>query len=99
MSSLSIRTERRILEELDHLAKMNQTDRATEARKILLTGIKKAKLELAIRLYQEGTSLGQAAEQARVLLWDLIEYFPKVGQTTIINLEELKQEFKKALDI
>ena len=72
---------------------MNKSDRATEARKILSFGLEKAKLDLAVRLYQEGESFGRAADRAHVNHWDLIEHFQRVGQSTIIDYEEQKKEF------
>lgn len=53
MTSLSLRTDKELLNELDLLAKLNNTDRATEARKILKEGILNAKLELALKFYSQ----------------------------------------------
>ena len=75
MASLSIRTEKELIDELDHLAKLNKTDRATEARKILIEGILKAKLEVALKLFREGNSMGYSTDQAKVTIWDFIDYF------------------------
>lgn len=98
MGTLTIRTDDKLIKELDHLAKLNHTDRATEARKILIEGLVTAKLELALKIYRKGSSIGKAAEQAQINLWDLIEYFPKVGQVKSVNIEDLKQELRNELN-
>ena len=97
MQSLSFRTEKALVDELDYLAQLNHTDRATEIRKILLDGVLKAKLEVAIRFVREGQSLGYAAEQAHVTLWDLIDYLQHTGQTLPLDPELVKQEYYNAL--
>ena len=97
MVSLSLRTDKELLNELDLLAKLNNTDRATEARKILKEGILNAKLEIALKFYRQGESIGYSAEKAKVTLWDLIDYIAKTGQTQIVNLQDLEEEYKEFL--
>lgn len=93
MQSLSIRTDKELIKELDYLAQINHTDRATEVRKILLDGILKAKLEVALRFLREGHSLGYAAEQTHVTLWDLIDYLQQTGQTIPLDPELVKKDY------
>lgn len=99
MVTLSLRTDSELIEELDHLAKLEQTDRATIARKILRTGLLSAKLDIATKIYMDGASLGKAAEEARVPLWDLIEYLGKKGVTRPFEEEEFDKAARKALGI
>lgn len=95
--SLSIRTDKELIVELDHLAKMNNTDRATEARRILKEGLLKAKLELALRLYRDGTSIGLACDESHANILDFIDYLIQIGHTTPVNYEELIQEYREKL--
>lgn len=97
MTSLSLRTDKELLNELDLLAKLNNTDRATEARKILKEGILNAKLELALKFYRQGDSIGYSAEKAQVSLWNLIDYIAKTGQTQVADYQELMQEYQEQL--
>ena len=97
MVSLSLRTDKELLNELDLLAKLNNTDRATEARKILKDGISNAKLELALKFYRQGESIGYSAEKAQVSLWDLIDFIAKTGQTQIVNYQDLIEEYQNLL--
>jgi len=99
MTTLSLRTDSELIEELDHLAKLEQTDRATIARKILRTGLLSAKLDIAKKIYMDGASLGKAAEVARVSLWDLIEYLEKKGVTRPFEQEQFDKATRKALGI
>ena len=99
MASITFRADKELLQELDMLASLNKTDRATEIRKILTENILKAKLDSAIKLYQQGATLDEAATKANVNLWDLIEYMPIIGQTTKVNIQELEIDLRKALDL
>lgn len=99
MPSLSIRTDKELVNELDHLAAMNNTDRATEARKILAEGLRKAKLELGLRFLREGYSLGYAAQKAHIDLWDLLDYRIQSGFTQPANYKSLRLEYLQALDL
>lgn len=72
---------------------MNNTDRATEARKILSGGILKAKLELALRVLRDGHSIGYAADTAHVTIWDLIDYISETGQTAPVDYDTLKKQY------
>lgn len=99
MSTITFRADKDLLKEIDELVKLNKTDRATEIRRILSENILKAKLDSAIRLYQQGATLDEAATKANVSLWDLIEYMPTIGQTIIVDAKELELELKKSLNI
>jgi hypothetical protein len=97
LGTLTIRTDDELIKELDHLAKLNHKDRATEARKIFQEGLIIAKLELALKIYRKGSSIGKAEEKAQINLWDLIEYLPRVGHVKSVNVEDLKQELMNEL--
>lgn len=99
MASITFRADKDLVKELDELASLNKTDRATEIRRILSENILKAKLDSAIKLYQQGSTLSEAATKANVSLWDLIEYMPIIGQTTKVNTQELELELKKLLNL
>ncbi len=99
MSIITFRADEDLIKEIDELVKLNKSDRASEIRKILSENILRAKLDSAIKLYQQGATLSEAATKANVSLWDLIEYMPIISQTTKINAKELELELRKALNI
>ncbi|MBA7523402.1 hypothetical protein ES705_15529 [subsurface metagenome] len=71
MTNLSVRMKKETIDELDRIAKLLGIDRATIVRKIINTGIRKQKIEVALDLYQKGDTLERAANKADASLWDL----------------------------
>ena len=61
MTNLSVRMKKETIDELDLIAKLLGIDRATIVRKIISTGIKQQKIEIALDLYQKGDKLERAA--------------------------------------
>ncbi|MHA2273770.1 MAG: UPF0175 family protein [Candidatus Hodarchaeales archaeon] len=99
MTTLSLRTDSELIEELDHLAQLEQIDRATIARRILKAGLLPAKLEIAAKLYMDGASLGKAAETAKVSLWAFIDYLEEKGITRPFDEGEVDRVMKTALGL
>ncbi|MHA1131766.1 MAG: hypothetical protein ACTSQI_01125 [Candidatus Helarchaeota archaeon] len=91
MTSLSIRTEKEIIEELDRLANLQNVDRTTIVRKILKRGIEDEKLELGIALYLKGESIGRAVDISKCNLWVLLEELKIRGITKRFDLEAQKE--------
>ncbi|MGQ4916034.1 MAG: UPF0175 family protein [Candidatus Asgardarchaeia archaeon] len=72
---LNVRVNKKLIEELDKIAEEEMTDRASVARKLLMEGIRRRKIERAIQLYRKGLiSLERAAEIAEVSIWEMIEF-------------------------
>ena len=71
--SISLCLSKEIITELDRVAKAENLDQATVLRQIILGGLSTRKLKLAIRFHQDGMTLEQAADKARVDLWDLLD--------------------------
>ena len=90
MTSLSIRTDKKIIEELDRLAALQEMDRTDVVKKILKRGIEEEKLELAIILYMKGDSIGKAVDVSQCDLWELLDELKKRGITKRFDIEEAK---------
>jgi predicted HTH domain antitoxin len=90
MANLSVRMKKEMIDELDQLAKLRGVDRATIVRKIIDNGIENQRIELALELYQKGTTLERAANISRASLWDLMEEIKKRGITSKFDIEEEK---------
>jgi len=91
MTSLSIRTEKKILDELDRLASLRQVDRTTIVKRILERGIDEEKLELAIYLYTKGESIGRTLDVSQCNIWELLDELKKRGITKHFDLEDAKE--------
>ncbi|MHA1797419.1 MAG: hypothetical protein ACTSVY_03130 [Candidatus Helarchaeota archaeon] len=91
MTSLSIRTEKKIIEELDRLARLQNLDRTSIVRKILKRGIEKEKLELAITLYISGESIERATDISQCNFWDILSELKKRGIMKHFDLDAEKE--------
>ncbi|MHA1674116.1 MAG: ribbon-helix-helix protein, CopG family, partial [Promethearchaeota archaeon] len=97
MINISIRSKKKMVEDLDHLARLEGLDRAQIIRKIIEKGLNEEKLNIAVDLYQKGDTLEEATERADVLLWDLIDILHVRGISSKFNLEEEKLLLSNAL--
>lgn len=90
MANLSVRLEKRMLDELDRIAGLLKIDRATIVKRILDSGIERQKIEVAIDLYQKGETLEKAANISGAALWDLFDEMKQRGITKKFDLEHEK---------
>lgn len=88
------------VKELEEIAKEKHADRATVVREMIITDIEGYKLKKAARRYREGkASIEEAAKQAEVSTWEMIEYIKKKNiRPPAQNLEELKKEHEEAME-
>jgi len=88
--NLSVRIKNNILEELDSLADLLGVDRASIVRDVINKGLETKKIDIALELYQKGNTLEQAANKAKITLWDLIDDVKKRGITSKSDIEQTK---------
>ena len=91
MTSLSIRTEKEIISELDRLASLQNLDRTSIVRRILKRGIEEEKLELEIALYIKGESIGRATDISKCNIWNLLDELKKREIKKHFDLETEKE--------
>lgn len=88
-------------EDVDYLEKISKEehlDRSALIRKMLMEDIKEYKLKKASEKYKKGKiSVGEAAEEAKVSLWRMIEYLREENiSPPAQSLEELEKEFEES---
>ncbi|TFF86889.1 MAG: hypothetical protein EU551_00465 [Promethearchaeota archaeon] len=88
--NLSVRIKTHILKELDNLADLLGVDRASIVRDVINKGLETKKIDIALELYQKGYTLEQAANTAKISLWDLIDEVKKRGITSKSDIEQTK---------
>lgn len=94
---LSARVNRRLLKDIDFIAKVEMSDRGSVIRKLLREAIKKWRIDYAIKLYQEGkVSLWRAAEIARLSLWEFIDILAEKKVLLNYTLREFEEDLKRA---
>ena len=96
-SSISIRVDKEVIQDLDHLAKLLGLDRATIVRKILNDGMPRARIDIGIVLYEKGETMERAAEISGSTLWDLIEEAHSRRISRPFDLEQEKSLFARVL--
>lgn len=95
---LSIIISKALRNDLDELKKHMNLDQSTLIRKLLAEAIKGAKLNYAIKEYQnQKLSLGKAAEFASVCLWEFIDELQKRKVFIELPSEEIDKEIKNIL--
>ncbi|MHA1785033.1 MAG: UPF0175 family protein [Candidatus Helarchaeota archaeon] len=89
---LNLRINREVIQELEKLSKIINVNRTSLARKILIEGIEREKLNLAIQKYiLKEISIGKAAEIAGLSIYELIDVFSKLGITSNISIDDFKR--------
>ncbi len=77
---------------MEKLAKDINLDRTSLAKKILIEGIKREKLNLAIQKYiNKEISIGRAVKISGLSFYELIEVFSRIGITSNLSIEDVKK--------
>lgn len=77
---VNIRLERELLDELDEMAAAESLDRAEFARRLLREGLKRERVDLAVRRYRHGeVSAARAAEMAHISLYEILDRIHEEG--------------------
>ncbi len=80
MKSVQLRLPDKELKEMDSLSKEMRLSRSEVARSALHEGLKKLRMEVAVRKYlDEELSLGGAADHAGVTIHEMASFLSKVG--------------------
>ena len=77
---LNLRLNKDLIKELEKLANFENLDRTVLAKKILIEGIEREKINYVIQKYiQKEISIERASEISGLSLFELIEIFSKLG--------------------
>ncbi len=89
-TQVNIRLERKLLAELDEVALLESVDRAELARRLLRDGLKRERLERAVRRYRDGKmSAARAAEEAQISLYEMLNRIHAEGIPYELDTDEL----------
>lgn len=88
--TISTRLDDEDAEKLEKIAKKENIDRSALVRKFILQKIKEYDVKQMVELYQKGiVSLQEAASQAKVSLYEIMEY---IKRENIHPPDQLKEE-------
>ena len=101
--TISTRIDDETAEKLEKIAEKENIDRSALVRKFILQKLKEYDIEQMTKLYQKGVvSLQEAASQANVSLYEIMEYVQKENihppdqtkEEIIAEIEDSKKYFK-----
>ena len=92
---VSARFEKKDTALIEEIANEEKTDKTTALKRIFVLGAKQYKLEKAIKQYRKGKiSIGKAAENAGISLWEIMDELKDRGITNPLGEEEFKEGLK-----
>ena len=92
---LNLRINRETIRELEKLAEETNLDRAVLAKKILIEGIQREKLNLIIQKYiHKEISMERASEISGLSLYELIEIFSRLGIPSNLSIDDIQKILK-----
>jgi len=84
-----------VVRDLEAIEEVEQSDRSTTVRKLLSRAIQDWKLDHYSRLYGSGKlTLARAAREARVSLWEMMDYVKSKKITAQYELEDFQRDLK-----
>jgi predicted HTH domain antitoxin len=86
-----------VVRDLEAIEEVEQSDRSTTVRKLLSRAIQDWKLDHYSRLYGSGKlTLARAAREARVSLWEMMDYVKNKKITAQYDFEDFQRDLKTA---
>jgi predicted HTH domain antitoxin len=84
-----------VVRDLEAIEEVEQSDRSTTVRKLLSRAIQEWKLDHYSRLYGSGKlTLARAAREARVSLWEMMDYVKSKKITAQYDFEDFQRDLK-----
>lgn len=94
--AVTARLPKSVVEEIEKLAKIDQTDRSTEIRLLLEIGLFEKKKKLAVERYKNGkTTIPEAARELNVTIWEMIEIFKDEKVEAQYDIEDLRRDLEE----
>jgi len=85
----------RVVRDLEAIEQVEQADRSTTVRKLLSRAIHDWKLDHYSRLYGSGKlTLARAAREARVSLWEMMDFVKTQKITAQYGIEDFQRDLK-----
>jgi len=98
METISTRVPKEIIEAMQEIEKIEQSDRATVIRKLLVKAIEEWERNRAIQLYRDGkTTLWRAARMANLSLREMMKLAAEKGIEFRYTEKDLEEDIEAAL--
>ena len=93
--SLGIRLDKKMVDELNHIADEEHVDRTTVIRKLISNAIDNYKKDMTLRKYEQGKiSISKAAEDTGLTVEEIEEYMVRKGYRSKYSTEDLERELE-----
>jgi len=84
-----------VVRDLEAIEQVEQSDRSTTVRKLLSRAIQDWKMDHYSRLYGSGKlTIARAAREARVSVWEMMDYVKSKKITAQYDLEDFQRDLK-----
>ena len=89
-----------LINDLEKIEKVDQSDRSTTLRKLLSGAVREWKLDYYSKEYAHGRiTMARAAEEAEVPLWEMIDYARQQKIPAQYSLEDLEHDMQMDLPV
>jgi len=96
---LNLRVPESIVDELEQIAAEEQVDRTAIVRRLLVDGMRRWRLERALRLYEQGQlTKERAAELAGVSIYEVMDALRERGAAAQYTIAELQEDLAHVRD-
>lgn len=98
-SVVTVRMDRKLLEEIDQIARKERNDRAAVLRRLISDALDRYRLGQAIKTYKEGRATTEkAAEMAGISVHEMIEMLRQEGIPSQLAVEDIRREAAELLE-
>jgi len=92
-SVVTVRIDKRLVEEIDEIAKKDKSDRAAVLRRIVSDALDRQRLRMAIQMYKDGKiTTERAAQMAEVSIHEMIESLRREGVPSQFTTQDIRQD-------
>ncbi len=92
---LNVRLPRPLLNQVEEMAEAEHLDRTTVVRKLIAEGLKRYRLDRAMRLYAEGrVSKSRAAEMAGISIYEILDEVERRGLRSPYAVPDVQEDLE-----
>jgi predicted transcriptional regulator len=91
----NVMLDKEVLQSIDEFAKTMEEDRSTAIRQLIKKAVSGEKIELAVKMFQEGVPFRKAAEIAGLDYWDFQSELDKRGISISSSISFARKRMKQ----
>jgi len=92
-SVVTVRIDKRLVKEIDEIAKKEKSDRAAVLRRFISDALDRHRLRMAVQICKDGKiTTERAAQMAEVSIREMIESLRREGVPTQLTTQDIRQD-------